>query len=395
MDLSKFDLENDLPIKFDGIFLNSAGAALQPKTVYDSVLSHLELETKLGGYDAATKQSILSDDLYQQASTLIGSKPEEIAFVDCATRGWNLIFHSLNLPENSTIITSKYEYGSNYINFFIAQKKYKINISILEEDENGDIDLSDLENKIDQNTSLIAITHIPTDNGIIAPVEQVGKLSKKYRIPFLLDACQSAGQVDIDVRKIGCDFLSVTGRKYLRGPRGTGFIYINREYLNKFNPIYLGILSSQWTHTNEMVHREDAKFFELWETSIANKIGLSKAIEYANSLGMRSIENRIKSLASYLRNSLKEISYIILTDKGINKGGIVTFYSKNHKSDVFVDILKQHKIITTYSTNNATGLEIGHKQLPSLVRASIHYFNNKKEIDGFVEILKKLENYLP
>lgn len=390
MNIELFDQQDDFAKPHHGIFLNSAGSSLMAKPVYEKWLEYTEQELSQGGYKAHELNLNQERDFYKNVAELINSNPEEIAFMESATRAWNIIFHSIGHKKDTTIITCESEYGSNFINYLLAKKRYGIQIKVIKNGLNGHIDLKELENSIDEKTSLIAITHIPTNNGLINPAEQVGKIAKKHSIPYLLDSCQAIGQIQVDVQKIGCDFLTATGRKYLRGPRGTGFLYICHKQIKEIEPIYLDIHSASWDSKDTYSLRADAKKFELWECSLANKIALSHAVRYALTIGMEHIESRVKSLASYLRKKLNQLDFIDVTDIGDDKCAIVTFYHKSISSKKLCQSLYEKGYTLSVSGVYSTRLDMESRNLPDLLRASIHYYNHESQIDSFVDALRSI-----
>ena len=256
---------------------------------------------------------------------LIGAEADEVAFVENATRAWDLAFYSLDFKPGDRILTCVSEYSSNYISYLQVAKKTGAEIVVVPDDNYGQIDLGALERAIDKRTKLVSISHVPTQGGLVQPAEAVGKIANDAGVLYLLDACQSVGQMPVDVRKIGCDFLSMTGRKYLRGPRGTGFLYAKRATTRHIEPLLLDNHAAKWTDDNAYTVRDDARRFENWERYFAGVIGLKVAADQANELGMEPIWARLRELADGLRTRLSTVKGVTLTDLGKVKGAIVTF----------------------------------------------------------------------
>jgi cysteine desulfurase/selenocysteine lyase len=251
--------------------------------------------------------------------------------------------------------------------------------------------LHDLESKIDPSVKLIALTHIPTNGGLINPAGDVGKIARKYGIPYLLDATQSIGQMPVNVKTIGCDFLCATGRKYLRGPRGTGFLFASAKIMDMCDPPFMELQSAQWTENNHFILRDNAQRFETWEHSIAGKIGLGVAINYLLNLDINLCWERILFLSNLLRIQLALIPKVTLHDLGINQCGIVTFTYKGKTAQEIQIFLASKKINTSVSLLEYARLDMSHRNLTALIRASVHYYNTVDEIYRFCNELQALK----
>ena len=238
---------------------------------------------------------------------------------------WDLAFYSLDFKPGDRILTCVSEYSSNYISYLQVAKKTGAEIVVVPDDAHGQIDLAALERAIDKRAKLISISHIPTQGGLVQPAEAVGRIANQAGVMYILDACQSVGMMPIDVDRLGCDFLSATGRKYMRGPRGTGFLYARTRTTSQIEPIFLDNHAARWTGDNEYTAIADAKRFENWERYFAGVIGLKVAADQANELGMDAVWTRLRALADGLRARLKTVKGVTLTDLGVTKGAIVTF----------------------------------------------------------------------
>jgi cysteine desulfurase/selenocysteine lyase len=371
------------------LHFNNAGASLSPSLVIDSIKNHLDLESTIGGYEAANLALSKVAKFYDAASQLINCDREEIAFLENATRAWDMAFYSFKFNPGDKILTSVSEYASNYLAFLHQAKHSGVIIDIIKNDGTGQLDLDDLSNKIDERVKLIAITHVPTQGGLINPAEEVGKIANKFHIPYLLDTTQSVGQMPIDVKVIGCDFLCATGRKYLRGPRGTGFLYAKKKFIEQCDPPFIDLHAAKWISDNEYVMNPSALRFETWEQNVAIKIGLGVAIQYALDLGLPDIWKRIQLLATHLRQSLLDTKCVKLQDLGNNQCGIVTFTSSKKSPEEIQRHLANRQINVSVSLEEYARLDMSKRHLPSLVRASVHYYNTEAEIEVFCSELKK------
>ncbi|MGB7925422.1 MAG: aminotransferase class V-fold PLP-dependent enzyme [Pyrinomonadaceae bacterium] len=372
------------------LHFNNAGAALMPQPVLEAAINHLQLEAQIGGYEAAEVKHEAIEHAYAAAARLLGCGPDEIAFVENATRAWDMAFYSLPLRPGDRILTATAEYASNYIAFLQAAQKTGATVEAIPNDDYGQISIEALGRAIDGRVKLIAITHVPTNGGLVNPAAEVGKVAREAGIPFLLDACQSAGQMPIDVRAIGCDMLSATGRKYLRGPRGTGFLYVRRSLLECLEPPFLDLHAAEWTARDAFEVRSDARRFENWETNYAGKLALGVAIDYALEWGLDEIRQRVYALAETLRARLSDLPLVETHDLGRERCGIVTFTVDGREPETLRLALAQHRINVSVSGRSSTRLDMEARGLENLVRASVHYYNSEEEIDRFCETLQYL-----
>ncbi len=369
------------------LHFNNAGASLMPQSVLDATIAHLQLEAQIGGYEAAELSHSAVEHMYDAAATLISCSRDEIAFIENATRAWDMGFYSIPLGPGDRILTAMAEYASNYIAFLQVAQKTGAIIDVIPDDEHGQISLDALRNAIDDRVKLIAITHIPTNGGLVNPVAAVGKVAREAGILYLVDACQSIGQMPIDVNVIGCDMLSATGRKYLRGPRGTGFLYVRRSILDQLKPPLLDLHAAEWVARDKYEMRPDARRFENWETNYAGKIGLGVGIDYALQWSLDPIWRRIKALAYSLRARLSTLPGVIVRDHGVTQCGIVTFSVEGKDPEAIQRELAQHNINVSITTRSSTRLDMEARGLTSMVRASVHYYNSEEEVELFCTTL--------
>ncbi len=369
------------------IHFNNAGAALIPDQVHNAVIEHLELERQVGGYKAQALAQEQLENFYPSFATLLNCDSSEIAYVENATRAWDMAFYSIPFKAGDRILTAQSEYASNYLAYLQIEKRLGVKIEVIPNDDDGQLSLAILEKMLDETVKLISITHVPTQGGLVNPVKEVGQLAKKHNILFLLDACQSVGQMPIDVKEIGCDILTGTGRKFLRGPRGTGFLYINKNILEKLEPPFIDLYSASWVSKNNYKFRDDAKKFENWESYIAGRIGLSTAVNYALDIGLERIWLRIQKLSTLLREKLTEIPGVTVHDLGKIKCGIVTLSKDNESASNLTERLQKHSIETSVSIAPYARLDFENRGLDEVLRASLHYYNTEEEITKFCEII--------
>lgn len=371
------------------IHFNNAGASLMPEPVSEATISYLKNESAYGGYETAQKYHKDLQKVYSNIADFINAESREIALLENATDAWNKAFFSIDFKEGDRILTSVSEYASNYIAYLKLQKDIDVTIDVIPNDESGQTSSEALANLMDNKVKLVSITHIPTNNGLVNPVEKIGNIIRDHSCLYLVDACQSVGQYPVDVRKIGCDMLSATGRKFLRAPRGTGFLYVNNRALPKLTPPFLDLHSAEWTGKDSYKIREDARKFENWESNYAGIMGLKKAIKYASEIGIQNIWKRVTSLGQLLRQKLEAQTNVTVRDIGAVKGGIVTFTIEGMPATEIQRILADHRINVSISGKNSTLLDMQKRQLDEVVRASVHYYNTENEIDKFVGTIER------
>ncbi|MGO9566687.1 MAG: aminotransferase class V-fold PLP-dependent enzyme [Desulfomonilaceae bacterium] len=373
------------------LHFNNAGASLMPEPVLDSVIGHLRLEAEIGGYEAAEQAGQEIEHVYDSAARLISCRPDEIAVVENATRGWDMAFYSIPFRAGDIILTSVAEYASNFIAYLQVAHRTDATVKVIPNDEYGAISVDALKNSIDNRVKLIALTHVPTNGGLVNPAEKVGEIAREAGVLYLLDACQSVGQMPINVQRIGCDMLAATGRKFLRGPRGTGFLFVRREILESLEPPLLDLHAARWVEKDRYEIREDARRFENWETNCAGKIGLGTAIDYTLQWRLEETWSRISHLGEQLRGRLAELPGVIVRDLGREKCGIVTFTVEGKNPEEIRLALSEKRINVSVSPSQYTLLDMENRGLKDgVIRASVHYYNTDEEIDRFYRVLEEL-----
>ena len=376
----------DTPGCRDVVHLNNAGAALPTRQVLDTVIDHLELEGRVGGYMAGDLVAERSAGVYDSVARLLGAAPDEIALTESATRAWDMACYSLasTFHPGDRILTSASEYASNVIAFLQLAQRRGVDVVFVPDDPTGQLDVDALRTLVDDRTRLIAISWIPTQGGLVNPATDVGAVARDAGVPYLLDACQAAGQLPIDVEVLGCDFLSATGRKYLRAPRGTGFLYVRRPWIERLDPPFADVHAAQWAPGDRIVLRDDARRFESWERSVANQLGLGAAVDHALVLGAHAIAERVLALGASLRARLRAVPGLTLRDRGAQQCGIVTFTIKGVDPYACAARMRSERVNISVSTIDFARHDFEQRGLDAVLRASVHYYNTDDELDRLV-----------
>jgi cysteine desulfurase/selenocysteine lyase len=372
------------------VHFNNAGASLPPDEVVDTVITYLRGEAVLGGYEQEAAHREQLENVYVSIARLINASADEVAIVENASTGWHLAFNGIDFKPGDEVITSEMEYVTNWIGFLNLKKTQGIEVRVIPNDAAGNFPLAALEAAISPKTRLIAMTHIAATAGNMLPVVEIGKIARRHGILYLVDACQSIGQVPVDVEEIQCDLLSVTGRKYLRAPRGTGFMYVRAGIRDQLRVLFLDGHSTRSVTEEGFQLREDARRFELYEKNRALALGLGKAVDYALAIGVDRIWDRIRLLAGLMRRQLREIPGVTVHDSGDQQCGNVTFSVAGKESVRVKEELAAKNINVSVGKASSTLLYMNRNELVSIVRASVHYYNTEEEIGLLCAALREM-----
>jgi selenocysteine lyase/cysteine desulfurase len=372
--------------------LNNAGAALMPRSVHRAIVEHLDREAVVGGYESSddAREAVL--ETYASVAQLVKARPNNIAIVENATVAFFQALSSFDFKTGDVIVTTKTDYISNQLAYLSLARRAGVEIRRAKNLTGGGTDPQSVRELLrDPRVRLLAVTWVPTNSGLIQPVETLGDIAEAAGVPYLIDACQAVGQLPIDTGRLRCDYLSATARKFLRGPRGIGFLYVSDRALERGDhPLYIDMRGADWKTANEFELTKDARRFENWEFAYALVLGMGEAARYALSVGIENGGQRARKLADNLRGKLREISGVRVLDRGEELAAIVTADVPGYEAPPLVEILRGRNINTSASLRSYSVIDMDEKRATSALRLSPHYYNTEAEIDIVVEVLKSL-----
>ncbi|AUD05833.1 aminotransferase class V-fold PLP-dependent enzyme [Spirosoma pollinicola] len=375
------------------IHFNNAGASLMPQSVIDAMTNHIALEAQIGGYEAAAQQKDAIQAFYSATASLLNTTADNIAATANATDAYARALSAIPFQQGDVILTTTNDYVSNQIAFLSLQKRFGVEVVRAADEASGGVSVSDMADKIKSlRPRLVAVTHVPTNSGLVQPVEAVGQLCREHDVLYLVDACQSVGQLPVDVRQIHCDFLTATCRKFLRGPRGMGFLYVSDNVLSaNMAPLFVDLHGASWASADTFELEPTAKRFEDWEFPYALVLGAAEAHRYALAVGVAAIAERNLQLCKTLRTQLALVPGVRLLDEGDQLSSIIILYSERKSAEEIKAALSAEHINVSISPHGAAILDFDRKgMLTAAIRISPHYFNTDEEITTLVTTLKRI-----
>ncbi|MFC4562482.1 aminotransferase class V-fold PLP-dependent enzyme [Nocardiopsis mangrovi] len=384
-------LRADTPGCRDQVFLDSAGSSLPPGPVLEEVIGHLRREARVGGYRAAGERADDIEGGHAVLADLLGCAPDEVAFTDSATRSWLSLLDSVPLAPGDRVLISEVEYGANAVALLRLAERNGTTVETVPSDGDGALSVPALRAMLDERVALVSLVHVPTNSGLVNPVREAAEAAHDAGALVLLDACQSVGQLPVRMEELGVDMLSGTGRKWLRGPRGTGFLAVRRASAHRLWPRLIDHSGAEWESAGTYRLRGDARAYQLWEFGAAERLGLIAAARYALDLGIAEIAAAVADRAARLRSGLAEIPGVAVRDIGREHGGIVTFTRAGVPAPDAAAALRERGIAVTVSSAATTRIDMARRGLETVVRASPHYFVSHTDIDtaiGAVAALK-------
>ncbi|HET8994108.1 MULTISPECIES: aminotransferase class V-fold PLP-dependent enzyme [unclassified Rhodococcus (in: high G+C Gram-positive bacteria)] len=380
----------DTPGCFDRVFLDSAGSSLPPTPVVDTVVAHLRREAEIGGYAAANERLDDLAGVKTSLGRLFGVDGASIALSDSASRAWTSFFYAVPLEPGDRILLSQAEYAANAVAALQRARATGASVEVVPSDSDGRIDTQALGGLLDERVKIVSVVHAPTNGGLVNPVREVADAAHAVGALVLLDACQSVGQLPVSVPELDVDALSGTGRKWVRGPRGTGFLYVRPRLIADLEPAPIDLHSATWTSPDTYELASDASRFEMWEADVAARLGLGVAIDYLLDLGIDAVAEAIGYRAEHTRDGLERIPGVTVHDRGAPLNGIVSFTVDGIEPSAVRDALAEQSITVTVSSRSSTLLDMSQRKLDAVVRASPHYFVSPADVDRFLAAVRSL-----
>jgi len=374
------------------IHLNNAGAALQPRAVRDAVLRHLELEQEIGGYEAADARLDALRDAYEAVGRLIGASGRNVAMQQSSTVAFAQAFAAFDLRRGDLILTSRADYASNQIMYLALSRRVGVEVVRAPDAPEGGIDPQAVRELIRRRRpTLLALSWIPTNSGLVQPAEPIGEICREADIPYILDACQAVGQMPVDVGRLHCDYLAAATRKFMRGPRGVGFLYVSDRALEAgAYPLTVDMHGADWTDSETFALKPDARRFEQWEISHALVLGAGAAAGYALEVGIGKARERSWALAASVRERLAEMDGIRVLDRGPSLCAIATAELGGRNAEQVKLALRARGINTSSPLREDAVIDMDEKRAASAIRISPHYYNTADEIDRALAALAEV-----
>ncbi len=376
------------------VHLNNAGAALVPRPVAEAVTGHLALESELGGYEAADARVEALQEVYASLGRLLGTRAGNVGLTQNSTVGFAQALATFDFRPGDVILTSRADYASNQIMYLSLARRLGVEVVRAADGPDGGVDPDSVRAlTVRRRPALVALTWVPTNSGLVQPVEAVGEICRTSEIPYLVDACQAVGQMPVDVERIGCDYLAGTARKFLRGPRGVGFLYVaDRALAAGAYPLLVDMHGADWTDPDAFELTPDARRFESWEISYALVMGLGAAVRYALDVGVDTARDRARALAVYARERLAALPGVRVLDRGPELCAIVTIDPAGKPGAALKLALRARGINTSSPGRSDAVIDMDEKRATSALRISPHYYNTVEEVETLVGAVREAVN---
>jgi selenocysteine lyase/cysteine desulfurase len=389
MDPTVKQWRDDTPGCANQIHFNNAGAGLMPRGVLDAMIGHLNREANFGGYESADDAEAAVADAYAHVARVLGTEARNIAVVENSTVAFFQALSAFDFKAGDVIVTTRNDYISNQLAYLSLARRYGVEVRRAADLASGGADPQSVKELLrDSRVRLVAATWVPTNSGLTQPVEAIGEIAAAAEVPYLVDGCQAVGQIPVDVAKLRCDFFSGTARKFLRGPRGIGFLYISDRALKRGDsPLYIDMRGADWVSADNFAPAPDARRFENWEFAYSLVLGLGEAARYALAVGVERGGCRARELAATLRGALRGLNGIRVLDRGNELAAIVTIEVAGWDATELSKLLRTRGINTSASLRAYAVIDMDEKQAASALRLSPHYYNTEEEIDRVVAAL--------
>lgn len=392
MDNELAQWRTDTPGCTSCVHLNNAGSALMPRPVLDAIVAHLNREANFGGYESSDDAADAIEEAYSAVANIVGARPRNIAIVENATVAFFQALSAFDFRPGDVIVTTRNDYISNQLAYLSLSRRHSIEVRRAADLPSGGVDPQSVRELLrDSRVRLLAVTWVPTNSGLIQPVEALAEIAQAAGVPYLIDACQAVGELPIDVARLRCDFLSATARKFLRGPRGIGFLFVSDRALQRGDyPLYIDMRGAEWRTADTFEPVPDARRFENWEFAYSLVLGLGEAAYYATRVGVELGGHRARELASLLRSKMNAIPGFRVLDHGKELAAIVTVEVAGWHAPDVVKALRGRGINTSASLRDYAVIDMDEKRASSVLRISPHYYNTEAELDALVDALQSL-----
>lgn len=372
--------------------LNNAGAALMPEPVLQAMRDHLELEAETGGYEAKALREGAIEGVYRELAALLRTARGQIALTEHATASFVAALSAIPFRAGDVLLTTRHDYVSNQIQYLSLARRMGIEVVRAPDGPEGGVDVAAMAELVHRRAPrLVAMSQIPTNSGLVQDVATVGEVCRERRTWFLVDACQSVGQMPVHPDFLGADFVSATARKFLRGPRGAGFLWVSNRVLEEgLEPLFPDLRGADWVGQDRYRPLSDARRFETWEFAYALILGMGEAARYARELGLDAIQSRAWRLAGRLRERLDELPGVRILDRGPELCAIVTASVRGWQPEALVSRLRRERIHTSSLDLGSGVIDFTEKGVEGALRVSPHYYNTEEEVDRFVDVMATL-----
>jgi selenocysteine lyase/cysteine desulfurase len=374
------------------IHLNNAGASLMPSPVVDVILEHLDREVRIGGYEAADAATDRIQGTYEELAALLGTAARNIAIVENATVAFAQALSAYDFRAGEVIVTTRNDYASNQLMYLSLAERRGVKVVRAEDRSEGGVDPESVRSLIrERRPKLVALTWVPTSSGLVQPAQAVGEICAEAGVPYLVDACQAVGQMEVDAPGLHCDFMAGTARKFLRGPRGLGFLVVSDNALDSgLRPLHIDMRAADWVGPDRYELRPDARRFENWEFPYALVLGLGEAAGYAREVGAGPARSRAWALAAQLRQALATVPGVRVLDRGPELCAIVTVEVAGHNADDLVREFRGQGVSASALHRVSAVIDLADKDVETALRFSPHYYNTEAEIRAAATTLAAL-----
>ena len=383
---------------FPLVYLDNAATTQKPKVVIDSITEFYQ-KTNANVHRGAHELSIRATELFEESRVKVSEfinaeRPQEIIFTGGTTESINLLANCLQnrLSEDDEILITLMEHHSNIVPWQIACKRTGAKLAAVDVDDQGNLDWSDLKNKLTDKTKILAFTHVSNALGTVNPAHEIVQLAKQFNVITVVDGAQAALHEPLDMRKLDCDFYTFSGHKVF-GPTGVGVLYGKHDLLSEMPPWQGGGEMIEFVSIANSTYQSPPYKFEAGTPAIAEVIGLGKAIEYINTLNREQMNQKEQALVRSVANELSSLTRVRLIGSPDNRQSVISFLvDGSHPHDVG-QILDQQGVAVR-SGHHCTMPLMERLKIPGTVRASFSLYSDDQDADRLIETVEKAANLL-